>query len=237
MLPLTSLDFSLSIAFLIGLASTLHCVGMCGGIAGGLSASLPAAIRANRRQHTSYIIAYNTGRIASYTLAGAIVGGASSTLLFVFDAHDVHLFVHLLTALVLALIALYFMGVFPKFASLQYIGQPVWRYIEPWGRKLLPVKTIPQAFLYGAVWGWIPCGLVYSVLAWSLASGSAGYGAMIMLVFGLGTFPTLILTSLFSTWIFKFKQLPALRFVIGFALFGLAIYYLLAHEHAGHMPF
>ena len=230
-MPITSLEFSVSIAFLVGVASSLHCIGMCSGIAGGLSISLPQTVRSEKPQHLSYLIVYNLGRITSYTITGALVGLFSVTLFTYLEPGYVHLFIHLITTLILVLIALYLIGIFPKLSSLQYLGNPIWRRLEPIGKKLLPVDSIPKAFAFGMVWGWIPCGLVYSILVWSLASGSIWHGAVVMFAFGLGTFPTLILAGYLSTWLFKINKLPVARAVIGCTLLVAALYYLFTHDH------
>jgi sulfite exporter TauE/SafE len=236
MMPLTAAEFSVTLAFLLGLASSLHCVGMCSGIAGGLSASLPSDIRTRHRNHLRYLIAFNTGRIISYAIAGALVGALSGTLLYFFDAHQVHLFVHVSTTLILALIALYLIGLFPSFAHIQSVGRPVWRRLEPLSQKLLPVKTLPQAFLFGAVWGWIPCGLVYAMLAWALASGSAWHGATIMALYGLGTLPSMVLVGFISTWLFRLNRLSLLRQSLGVVILALAFVYLFTHDHMSMSP-
>ena len=232
-MPITTIEFSLFIAFVVGLASTVHCVGMCSGIAGGLSASLPHPVRDDKRRHFSFLLAYNLGRVTSYAIAGAVVGGFSQAVFSFFNPGHVHLFIHLTTTMILVLIALYLMGIFPKFASLQYLGKPIWKHLEPVGRKLLPVKTLPKAFGFGLIWGWLPCGLVYSVLVWSLASGSAWQGAVIMMAFGLGTFPTLIFTGFLSTWIISINKLPVIRALVGCSLLVAAMYYLIYHDHVG----
>ncbi|MCI0506029.1 MAG: sulfite exporter TauE/SafE family protein [Gammaproteobacteria bacterium] len=230
-MPITSVEFSITIAFLVGIASTLHCVGMCSGIAGGLSVSLPHQVRLEKQQHLSFLLAYNIGRITSYAIAGALAGLFSSTLFDLLNPALVHLFVHLASTLILALIALYLMGIFPKFSSLQYLGKPLWKYLEPLGRKLLPVKTLPKAFYFGIVWGWLPCGLVYSILVWSMTSGSIWYSALVMFSFGLGTIPTLLVAGYLSTYLLSINKLPVVRGVIGCTLLVVAIFYLFKHGH------
>ena len=68
-------------AFLLGLFSTIHCVGMCGGIIGALSLSLPADIRNNKPRMLMFITTYNTGRILSYSFAGLVAGAIGTGVL------------------------------------------------------------------------------------------------------------------------------------------------------------
>ena len=80
-------------------------------------------------------------------------------------------------------------------ALLERLGARLWRHIQPLGQRLLPVRTPLQAFLLGGLWGWLPCGLVYAVVAWSLTTGNAVDAAILMLGFGLGTLPALLLAG------------------------------------------
>ncbi|MDH5327902.1 MAG: sulfite exporter TauE/SafE family protein [Gammaproteobacteria bacterium] len=228
---LTSIETSAFIAFFVGFASTLHCLGMCSGIAGGLSASLPLPVRSERSQHISFLLAYNLGRVTSYAIVGGLVGGLSNTAFQFFNPGPVHLFIHISTTLMLALMALYLMGLFPKFSSLQYLGNPVWKYLEPVGRKLLPVKSRLRAFNFGMVWGWLPCGLVYSMLFLALASGSVVTGATILAAFGLGTLPSMLFAGYLSTYLLSLKKLPIIRTTIGGTLLVVAMVYLFQHNH------
>jgi len=60
----------------------------------------------------------------------------------------------------------------------------------------MPVRSLPQALLLGALWGWLPCGLVYSTLLWAASQGDATDSALLMLAFGIGTWPVLLATGL-----------------------------------------
>jgi sulfite exporter TauE/SafE len=192
-------------AFLVGLMSALHCIGMCGGIIGTLSFSLPGPVRNSRRRMLPYILAYNLGRIASYTIDGALAGGLGAGLSAAAGPQRGYPALQVLAALMLAAIAFHLAGWFPRFAVIERIGVPLWKRLQPLGRRLLPVRTPWHAVLFGLVWGWLPCGLVYSVLAWTTAAGGAYQGAVYMLAFGLGTLPSVAGGGLFAAW---FMNLP-----------------------------
>lgn len=221
--------------FLIGLASSLHCVGMCGGIIGALSLSLPTTVRAQRRLLLGYSLAYSGGRIISYGLAGALMGGLSGRLFATISPDLGHTLLRWVAALLLVGVGLYLAGWFPKFAHLERVGKPLWRWLEPLGQRLLPVRSPFQAFGFGLVWGWLPCGLVYSTLLWSASSGSAGQGALYMLAFGAGTLPAVLATGLFAGWITRLTRAPTARQIIGLSLvlFGLASLWFVP-DPAGH---
>ena len=87
---------------------------------------------------------------------------------------------------------LYIAGWFPRFAYIEKAGTHFWKKIEPFGRKLIPVKSRTQAYFFGMVWGWLPCGFVYSALALAAAAGDVSKSALTMLAFGLGTLPAVM---------------------------------------------
>ncbi len=76
------------------------------------------------------------------------------------------------------------------------IGRKLWPRIAPLGRRLLPVNTLPRALAFGMVWGWMPCGFVYSVLLVATLQADAVRGAIIMAAFGIGTAPALLIAAL-----------------------------------------
>jgi sulfite exporter TauE/SafE len=185
-------------AFLIGLLGGVHCVGMCGGIVGALTISLPHAVRLKTRLQSPYLIAYNAGRIASYTAAGMLVGGFGGLVVSLGNVHLMRRMFELLAGLFMILLGLYLADWWRGLSLLERVGGHVWQYLEPLGRRLLPVRNPGQALLLGLVWGWLPCGLVYSVLIWSMAAGNWWEGGMLMLSFGVGTLPNLLLMGVFA---------------------------------------
>jgi hypothetical protein len=191
------------LAFGVGILSALHCVGMCGGIIGALSFSLPADLRARPRQQAAFLLAYNLGRISSYAAAGALFGWLGAAL--VADGTGAWLSngLRVLAALTLVGIGLYVAGWLPRLAFVERLGAPLWRILEPIGRRLMPVRTFPRAALFGAVWGWLPCGLVYAMLIGSPAQGGAIEGALYMALFGAGTLPVMLATGLLAGRLYR----------------------------------
>ncbi len=214
---------TLTSAFLLGLFSTLHCVGMCGGIIGALSLSLPPDIRLHRHRLFFFVSAYNLGRISSYTLAGLVAGAVGTGVLQSAGFDQGHAILRLLGVAMMIAIGLYLTGWLPQLAMVEKIGGPVWRRLEPFGRKLIPVDSLGKALVYGLVWGWLPCGLVYFVLIWALTAGDALHGAATMLAFGLGTLPTLMTAGFMTSWLTRFAQSGATRQVVGVLIILMAI--------------
>lgn len=229
------MDLLLLAPFLIGLASALHCVGMCGGIIGALSISLPPEARAQRGRLFAYTAAYSAGRIASYALAGALMGGLGGRVFGALSPEYGHTVLRVLAALLLVGVGLYLAGWFPKFAQLERLGQPLWQRLEPLGQRLLPVRSLPRALGFGLVWGWLPCGLVYSTLLWASSSGSAGRGALYMAAFGAGTLPAVVTAGLLTGAMTRLLRQASTRALIGASLiaFGVAsLWFAPGHEHA-----
>lgn len=215
------LDFNASYlaAFVIGLFSSLHCIGMCGSIIGTLTYSLSQELRNNKRILFSIILSYNLGRVASYAIAGAVVGFLSLP----FSQGMAYRFLQLLSAAIMTGAGLYIGGWFPRFAYIEKMGSRFWKLIEPFGRKMIPVKTRSQAMLFGMVWGWLPCGLIYTALALAATTGNVMHSSMTMLAFGLGTLPAVVGVGIMTTLLARlskarlFKQIVGVLFIV-FAL-------------------
>lgn len=203
-------------AFMIGLLGSGHCVVMCGGI----STMLTTAI-SNTTHFKKYMIifAYNFGRVASYSLIGALVALTSSMA-----AKNIGFPVAILKTLAgifLILLGLYLGQWLMWLSRVEHLGKSLWRYISPHTKKFIPINNIKSAFALGALWGWLPCGLVYSTLTWALASADVVNGALIMFFFGLGTLPALMSISLGTISI---RSLLSHQLFRRLAAFGLILY-------------
>lgn len=216
-------EFSLISAFLVGLFGGVHCVGMCGGIVGVLSMGIGTGQRSFKRVF-AYQLAYNLGRISSYALAGAIMGGVGVMLAQFMPVAVAQKVLLGLAGVFMLLLGLYLAGWWNLLAKVEQAGGFLWRRIQPLGNAWLPVKSPRQALLLGLLWGWIPCGLVYSVLIWSVSSGSIINGAMLMLAFGLGTLPNLLAMGLVAEKLRQFVQQPRVRQVAGLLVMLLGLY-------------
>lgn len=209
------MEFSLYItAFLMALLGGTHCFGMCGGIVGALSVgTMPN--KPSPLQQLPLLLAYNTGRISSYVIAGVIVGSLSAGAYWLGDQQVVQQWLKMIAALFMILLGLYIANVWMLLAKTEVIGKQVWRYIEPFGRRFIPVKRVSQALPLGMVWGWLPCGLVYNALILALSSGDAIKGGLIMLSFGLGTLPALLAMGLFASHLTRWVHNPIIKRIAG----------------------
>ena len=225
---------TLSSAFLLGFFSTLHCIGMCGGIIGALSLSLPVETRNNKPKLFVYVMSYNIGRLISYSLAGLVAGAVGTSVLQSAGFDQGHAFLRVIGVAMMVAIGLYLTGWLPQLARIEKVGIPVWKRLEPIGRKLVPVVSLPRALAYGLIWGWLPCGLVYFVLIWALTAGDAIHGALTMLAFGAGTLPTLVTAGFMTSWVTRFSHSRRARQVVGLLIIAMAIGSLfipMEHQH------
>ncbi|MCW8887938.1 MAG: sulfite exporter TauE/SafE family protein [Gammaproteobacteria bacterium] len=217
-------------ALILGLFSSIHCVGMCGGIMGALTFSLPVEVRSNWRRMLPYVLLYNLGRLFSYAAAGALFGVIGAILYKTVSPHFGYLFLQYLAALIMISLGLYIAGWFPKYAYIERAAAPIWRRLEPIGRRLLPVQSPLQAFAYGLIWGWLPCGLVYSALLLTITSSGPVEGALFMLAFGLGTLPAIMGIAILAEKVVRYVRKPAIRMLAGLFLIMLGLTGLLFAE-------
>lgn len=215
-------EASLLMAFLAGLMGGVHCLGMCGGIvaAMGFQGGGPpkAAVQAG----------YNLGRLASYALAGALAGWLGSAALLSSRFVPIQTLLYLLAQILLILVGLYLAGLNQAVLRLEKFGGGVWRHLQPFLGRLFPVDGFAKALLAGGLWGWLPCGLVYSVLVSALASMSAASGAALMLAFGLGTLPNLLAMGWAASRLRALFRRPGIRLAAGFAVAGFGVWGLLS---------
>nr|WP_156867830.1 MULTISPECIES: sulfite exporter TauE/SafE family protein [Pseudomonas] len=187
--PVPDLLPLLGSALVLGLLGGGHCLGMCGGLMGALTLAIPPEQRGRRLR---LLLAYNLGRITSYACAGLLLGLAGWAV----ASSPAALALRVLAALLLIAMGLYLAGWWSGLTRIEALGRGLWRHIQPVASRLLPVSSLPRALLLGALWGWLPCGLVYSTLLWAASQGNAGYSAALMLAFGVGTWPVLLATGL-----------------------------------------
>jgi len=118
---------------------------------------------------------------------------------------------------------LHIAGWFPRFAYIEKVGALIWKRIEPYGRRLIPVQTLPQAFVFGMIWGWLPCGLVYAALTVAATAGNEYRGALTMLAFGVGTLPAVVGVGIMTNLMVRLSSMRRFRQAAGITLILLAL--------------
>ncbi|MGR2739835.1 sulfite exporter TauE/SafE family protein [Billgrantia sp. Q4P2] len=220
-------------AFVFGLLGGAHCIGMCGGIMSALTFAVPPSMRSPARL-SGLLLGYNLGRILSYMVAGTLVASLGTVVAL---APTARIVLQVFAATMLILMALYIANWWKGLLRVEAVGRHLWRYLEPIGKRLMPVVKIPQAIGLGAVWGWLPCGLVYSMLAWSLATADPLRGAALMGAFGLGTLPSLLVTGFAARQLGALIRHSATRTIAALSIIAFALWQLvslLPHGATGH---
>lgn len=214
---------SLLTAATLGLFGSGHCVGMCGGIAAALGA-----------RSRGQLLAYNSGRLLSYTLLGLLAGTAGAVLA---NSPTLNLALRLLAALLLIAMGLYVSGWWPLLARLEHALQPLWQRVAPLANRWLREASIGPALGAGLLWGLLPCGLIYSTLLWAGTAAEPGESALLMLAFGVGTLPAMLVVGAMGRQLNRLLQAARLRRVMGALLmvFGLwTAATALLHAQHGH---
>ena len=203
-------------AFAAGLLGGVHCAGMCGGIVGALAIEARGPVLARQ-------LAYNGGRIASYVAAGGMAGlvGSLAHAAGPWLATQIAMFA--VANIVMVLLGMYVAGWGRAVLRVEAAGARLWRRVEPLARSFLPIDSTVRALGAGLAWGWVPCGLVYSMLVLAAASGGAADGALVMLAFGLGTLPTLLASGLAAQRLWTLRRKPWIRRTAGLAIIALGI--------------
>lgn len=229
------------VALTLGIFSTLHCWGMCGGIVTALSMTVPGNIRENRRQFSSIVLAYNSGRILTYSLMGLIAGLLGSTIAGTLFIESGQRYLQGIAGIVLVGIGLNMSGYLPRVKNLESLGYRIWGYVRPAGRMFLPLDNMLRSLAMGMVWGLLPCALVYSVLLISITSANYFDGGLIMLVFGLGTLPGMLIAGYFGGQISRSDHARSLRYLAAACVIVLGVYMLFIafqdpqlHSHQHH---
>ncbi len=233
-------ELTFAAAVLLGLLGSSHCIGMCGGIVGALNMGIADGPAASPVARFRYQLAYNAGRISSYVLVGLLAGslGSGAAALGVSPLAG-----KLLAAAFMIALGLYLANWWRGLAMLERIGAKLWRHIQPLGQRLFPIRSTPQALLLGMLWGWLPCGLVYAAVAWSLTTGNPVDGALLMLGFGIGTLPALLVAGNVLGQLKRWAGAPAVRTTAGIVIIIFGLYSAFAgltrqgaHHHTGARP-
>ena len=203
-------------AFAAGLMGGVHCMGMCGGVAGALAAASRGP--AWRRQ-----AAFHVGRIGSYATAGAVAGSLGMLAAAAGPLRTAQALLFVAAHGFLLLVGLYVAGWGGALLRLEGAGRGLWTRLEPLRRRVMPIDSDARALGAGALWGWLPCGMVYAMLPLAAASGSPASGAAVLAAFGAGTLPLLFASGIAAARMNAWRRDPRVRRAAGLLLIGLAL--------------
>jgi hypothetical protein len=222
MMNLDSGALSLGAAFVAGVAGSGHCLGMCGGIAGALAMRRPQAAFGTK---LGYALAYNLSRITSYAIAGALAGLLGRTLLNAVDVKPLSIALRVVAGAIMIAAAAQLVLGWRLLGPLESAGSGLWRRIAPWAGRQGQSSGIGGAIGLGLAWGWLPCGMTYSMLLLAATTASVPLGAAVMLAFGLGTLPSMVTATVaFERMARLLSSRATLRNVAGVLLLAFGLY-------------
>lgn len=225
---------SLAAAALLAGTGGLHCAAMCGGIASALTFSIPSEKRQGKKLWAWQLL-YGSGRVSTYMLLGAGAGALGNGLLKHLSSQHFH-WPALLSATIMLLLAIQMMGKQSPLIHLEKVGTHVWRRIQPLLKGLMPVDHPLKAYALGSLWGFMPCGLLYSALMVAAGTTNALAGALTMLVFGVITIPPVASAGVFAGKLRHLREGAGRPIAIALTLLvaGIFLYQALGGHHDAH---
>ena len=208
----------LSAALLAGLVGSAHCLGMCAGISGLFAVNAEVA---SMRRSIPTALVYNAGRIFTYALLGTIVAAFGSV--GIKASPNLAVGIRILSGTIIILVGLKVAFDLRILNVIERMGGTLWARIAPAAKKLVPVTSLPKAFGLGLVWGWLPCGLLYSVLMIAATSASPAGGAATMVAFGIGTIPAMVLSGLGAARLSSVLQRRGTRLGLGLLIVAMGL--------------
>ena len=220
-------------AALAGLGGAAHCAAMCG----PLTLALGAESFAQPQGSLSVALRFNLGRLVAYSTAGGAAAGLVGTALHTADLMYATILVRILAAALLGLVGLGLPGL-PGLPALERRLAPLWRVIRsgitPLTRAAMRAPRPWRPFLFGLLWLFVPCGLVWSMLLVAATRGSFSSGAMTMLAFGIGTAPAVLSLTIAGTRVVQWLSGRQTRRWLGLLLVLMAaVGVATAGHHAG----
>jgi sulfite exporter TauE/SafE len=169
-------------------------------------------------------VAYNAGRVASYSLLGAAFGalGSLSTGLLPFDT--IRTALRVMAAVAMLVVGLHLAGLPSAVKALEDLGAPVWKRVAPFTRRFLPLRSPWHALVLGGLWGFMPCGLLYGALALAASTQAPTAGALTMAAFGLATLPVMLTTSALASSVTGYLAHPWVRRTAGAVVLGFGLW-------------
>jgi sulfite exporter TauE/SafE len=223
-------------ALFAGLLGSAHCLGMCAGISGLFAVGANVA---SLRSQFPLALAYNVGRVLSYAVLGAVVASIGGVA--VDAAPSLAGPVRLASGVLIIIVGLQVAFNWRALTALENLGAVVWNRVAPGAKGLLPANTLFKAAGLGLIWGWLPCGLVYSALLLAATTAAPVSGALVMICFGIGTLPAMIASGLSASKLAAFmsrNRLGAglLIVLLGIATLAMPIFGLIGTSESGaHM--
>lgn len=221
----------IGLAFLMGLGSTGHCLLMCGGISAALSSQL---IEESLFRRSLKLLIFHLGRLSCYSVLGLVLGTFIQTLTS--SSGTLIIVSRLLAAFMIIIMGLYIAGFSNIIKHVEKRMGFIWHRLQPITLRYMHMQKWHHAYLLGFIWGFLPCGMIYSTLLWASANNQGAYTALLMFSFGIGTLPALFASNFFSVQAFSLFQKKNYKRAIGILLifFGIVSMAFIAMPHNSH---
>jgi len=219
-------------AFLAGLLGSGHCFGMCGGIAGSLGALSGGGT--SKRALIKPAVQFNLGRLLGYAILGAIAAGVIGAVGEIVSLKNYARWFRMVTALMVLVIGASFIIDWRGLAILEKGGAGIWKRIMPLATRISQRNDWLGRTGLGICWGFLPCGLVYTVLMTAASTANALTGALTMFAFGVGTAPAMMGLTVAAPALGTFLSDRLVRRIVGFSLIVLAIWMVIPFLGGGH---
>jgi sulfite exporter TauE/SafE len=234
-------NLTLIAALTAGLVGSAHCLGMCGGIAAALGMSARSGA-SGRGLASLYAVLFGLGRIGGYMVIGALAGLLGQRFAAAIDVPTWSAITRVATGVMLLLIGLQVAFHLKLLAPIEQGGARIWRRISPLARRFIPVRGPHHALALGLLWGWLPCGLVYSVALLAMLAETPLQSALLMGAFGLGTLPSMTAVAMSSAQVGWQAPQGRMRRFAGLVLVAFGVWTAAVplqhlaggHDHGGH---
>lgn len=203
------------LALSIGFFGSLHCIGMCGPLALGVSSFYPQ----DKLTLFLRMLSYNVGRILTYAVMGVVLGAIGQTLVLT----GLQKSLSIVSGAVLVILFLFSLDFEKLLNKYKWYKMGLQKYHQWFAEGMSRFKSMPS-FLLGAMNGLLPCGLVYLALLGAMTAGNVEKGALFMFLFGLGTFPAMLMTVVVGREMLQWRRLginrllPVLQLILGIYL-------------------
>lgn len=204
-------------ALILGATGSVHCLTMCGSMSVALGFSIPKS-----KPFWLYALFVSIGRVFGYACIGFVVNLLSQSIISLTEGGIFYL--SILSGILMVLVALHIANISNYVTQLEKLGSGVNRLLAPIKSKVLPIDSTLKCLAYGLLWGFLPCGLVYTALTLAFVSPTPVHAFFTMLCFGLATLPALVGMTVFSKQLTRFFSQSWLRLTLASVIFIAASY-------------
>lgn len=201
----------------MGLTGSVHCLTMCGSLSVALGFSIP-----KQKTFWLYALFVSLGRVFGYGLIGLLANLLTQSI--VVASSGTVFYLSMLSGVLIVGIGLHIANISNIVTKLEKLGTFIDIWLAPLKKKLMPIDTIPKCLAYGLLWGFLPCGLVYTALSLAIVSPSPITAFSVMTIFGLATLPTVVGMTVFSNHLSRIFSHSYTKIILGLIITFAGLY-------------